>query len=497
MRSQTRICDTDSAVTFFALPVYDPQMNTPKAPTSSCPMATIARRPRVSQTLHTTARRLLIICALLITAFGELKLASPLIPEECTTLPVTFTIAAVVAIILPQSKMSVRNNRTPTSPGPRVVFLVVQLHCYTWTSAALSSDLSSEKFQPAAVWQAYSTGVLKVVLYNTNGVAIGNPVQYPLTVHLHDEVVAMTNAYPDGSGQWTLLCSNVVVQIAIATNLTLRNQPPDTIPRPQTATVIPTHYSHAGLTSDAFVWLAFFGGDHLQNKQYLKPPHFRWDEVAAWLTAASYTNLLSGEKSLLQSVTWTISLGSKDFKRAKDVLPRNSEAARVDLRRARRSLPPYPAGLVCGTYVLLESNIIGGVMLPKRCEARGFDPWYTRDMQLTNKLLSVRTLELEWSRSGQLPIAEDMELPTALLFRDLRGASAVNNGLSVLYMTNRLTVVSTNSQIYQEALIKQKAIVSSASMRGIVRVVIVSFIAVIVAAGLWALRGCHRGNQRR
>lgn len=430
--------------------------------------------------------------------FGRigLKLVATLPSYALTTLLGASCLSSLSLIVLaPGATRNVRL-RARTAAVARLALL--PLLC--WHNSLLTLVAAALPPAPALGatdgWYAYGTGVLQIVVYNTNGLPLGDPVQYALAACLRDKGLTMTNSFPDGTGQWSLMRSNIVLQVAVSKNLSRRGSRSgagsttlaDQRPSPGAATVFTTEYSHAGLTPDAFVWLAHFGGAHVQAGSYLKPPHFHWDEVAAWLTAVTFSNLPSRQGPLLQAATWRISLGAADFARAASVLPRDNEIARAELQRAQRPFPQYPANVMCGSYLLLETNVIDGVVLPSKCEARGFVPVFERGKPVTNRLSSLRTLELDWSREGGLGIAEDMELASAIWFQDFRAASPANNGRPVFYQSKQLAVIPTNSPIYREALQQQLARVSSPSKRLILRTVMIGLIAAVLVAGLWSLR---------
>lgn len=433
--------------------------------------------------------------------FGKigLQLASTLPSYAFTGILVLSFMSSMGLLLFPQPEP--RAVRTHVRMGP-VAQLPLLMPLWWLLNPLLVSGVEPVMRPPRGTtdaFQVYGTGVLEVLVYNTNRVPLGSPVRYPLAAYLHDGLLIMTNGYPDGTGQWSLLRSNVVLQVAVSTTPTRSGHMSDTAsstpdafaPRPSAATVFSTENSHGGLTPDALLWLALYGGAHAESNNYLKPPHLLGDEVVAWLTATTYSNLPPAPLPLLQSVTWQISLKDDDFKRAVGMLPRN-EVVRVELRRASRPFPQYPAGLVCGTYLLLESNIIDGVVLPKKCEARGFIPQFELGKQVTNRLSSLRTLEIHWSRTGTLSIAENMELPFAVWFQDLRAAASGNGGRALFYKSSRLSVIPTNSPVYIEAVKQQLARVSSPSGRVALRVLMIGVIAAVLAAGVWSVRGSFR-----
>ena len=316
-----------------------------------------------------------------------------------------------------------------------------------------------------------ANGTMTAAYFDTNGIVSPPFAEYEVTVTFRGDAVEALNTYPDGSAMRALLHLDKALEISFnpdaATSLAASPQPAEPATtrgdvtesdlfRNAAGTVFDTTWSHTGLGPSAFVWLAFFGGEHTAAGGYLKPPHMSHGSSFAWLTECDTTlgNAEPGVYPQLQRVTWRIRRTDPDWDRARTVLRLTTTQWRQRLRDAAEPFSEYPEGFTCEHYRVLQSTNVDGRTYPTHVESIAYTPFPTRN-ESTITVLSrpsvVRKLRLDYI-SVEAESLPSLELDTAITFQDVRAVTTSGRSLPVFYHHNRLEIPTIDSELYLSAL---------------------------------------------
>lgn len=331
-------------------------------------------------------------------------------------------------------------------------------------------------------------GRLIISRFGTNGPARKTIAEYSIWLALQGKTLYMTNSFPDGSGERSVLTVSEAAQVDINaphvqpwldekyTGRLQRMAPPGAM----AASAFTTKDSHPGVGPAAFVWLTFFGGIQASSKAYLKPPCYEWDSPLAWLTSCKTEFLPSPWGPILRSAEWKVSKTRNDWRRVEAILGRGNAENRTALSNARANKPPFVPETLVANFKLLASTNIEGIILPQICESTAFLEELLPGGGVTNKPTLLQHLEITYKPAESTTIRKMLALGDLVFFRDSRAVTLSGRSNPVFYKLSRLEIVPTNSDIYEAALKHGGPKVQSRWNRIRLRALVISIIGITI-----------------